>query len=130
MVSIILATHGDMAKGLIDSANMLVGNTDKINVISLKPGVAPDAFLLDVEKTIKKVDDGSGVLAFVDIFGGTPNNTLYRAAAQCGIKLKIVTGVNLPMILSVLTEFDENLSLEELAKNIEQNGKEQIKVFG
>lgn len=130
MVSIVLATHGDMASGIVDSANMLVGNTDKLNVISLKPGMNPDEFLLEVSGIIKKVDDGSGVLAFVDIFGGTPNNTLYRAAAETGTKLKIITGVNLPMILNVLTEINEDISLDELANNLEEFGKDQIKIFG
>lgn len=130
MVSIILATHGEMAKGMVDSANMLVGNTDNLNVISLKPGVNPDDFLAVVKQTIEKVDDGSGVLAFVDIFGGTPNNTLYRAAAETGKNVKIITGVNLPMILNVLTEINEDATLDDLAKSIEEFGKEQIKIFG
>lgn len=130
MVSVVVATHGEMANGIADSANMLVGNVDKLKIISLKPGVNPDDFLKEVSDTIKKVDDGSGVLAFVDIFGGTPNNTLYRAAAETKTKLKIITGVNLPMILNVLTELDEDTKLEDIAQSIESFGKEQIKIFG
>lgn len=130
MVSIVLATHGDMAKGIVNSANMLVGNTDRINVLSLRPDMSPDQFLNEVINVIEKVDDGSGVLALVDIFGGTPNNTIYRAASLKGINLKIITGVNLPMVLDLATNLDENISLDELAKNVEKLGKEQIKIFG
>ena len=38
MIPIILATHGDFARGIKDGAEMLVGKSEKVEYVSLQPG--------------------------------------------------------------------------------------------
>lgn len=130
MVGFLLATHGKMAEGMIDSAEMLVGNTDKIEVLSLKPGVDPNVFEKEVTEAIERADKGDGVLALVDIFGGTPNNTIFKVGHHKGKKVKIITGVNLPALVNILSCVDENASLDDVANAVLEMAQDQLKIFG
>ena len=130
MVKIVFAAHGNLSTGIMDAANMLFGGLNIIKTVPLQPGVAPETYDAEVEAALNEQDCGNGVLALVDIFGGTPGNTIYRLSHRLGINTRIVTGVNLPMVLSLLSEYSENASLDELADKAMKNGKDGVKFFG
>ncbi len=46
-----------------------------------------------------------------------------------GLKLSLITGVNLPMLLETALNSNEDLSLEELSLKIRDIGREQIKTL-
>jgi len=77
----------------------------------------------EIERAIKKVSDGKGVLLMTDMFGGTPTNISAMFIKENEVEL--VTGVNLPMVLKVATSNGET-SLDELAKAVEDQGKDSI----
>jgi PTS system mannose-specific IIA component len=80
----------------------------------------------EIENAIHRVDSGSGVLLLTDMFGGTPTNI---AATFMGNPIEIVTGVNLPMVIK-LAEQDQNEPLEALARRIRDEGQRQIHLAG
>ena len=119
MVGIVLASHGKMAEGMIDSAKMLFSsNIEQLTYVSLKEGDAPEEFGEKLLKAIKSVDSGEGVILLLDLLGGTPcNQSLYHLSDH----VLALTGMNLPMFLELLGLRISTVDLNELI-NISRNG--------
>ena len=115
MVGIIVVSHGLFAEEALKSAAMLVGHGERIATEGVHEGDTPESFYQRVQAIAAQVDDGGGIVALVDIFGGTPNNTVYQLKRERNVR--IVTGFNLPMLLYAITERTESTTLDELAEH-------------
>jgi len=77
----------------------------------------------EVQRAIARVSQGAGVLLLTDMFGGTPTNIASMFLDEGNVE--VVTGVNLPMVIK-LASFNREASLQELASEVEDQGKEAI----
>jgi PTS system mannose-specific IIA component len=77
----------------------------------------------EIERAIKSVSQGSGVIVMTDMFGGTPTNI--SAMFLKDGEVEIVTGVNLPMVIKLASNSKE-MPLADLAREIEDQGKQAI----
>lgn len=127
MVGVVIVTHGGLAQALIDSAAMLVGEPQQMAAVGIHPGDAPDEFYKRVEQAISEVDTGQGVVALADLYGGTPNNNVARAGF--GRNVRLVTGVNLPMVVYAAMERSEESTLQQLVDGLIATGNEGISEF-
>lgn len=107
---IIIATHGDLGKGLLQTAEMIGGVYENVQVY----GVYPDTDLEEFKETLQTDIrlNPEGVLILLDLWGGTPFNSVMESKIQSHVKF--VTGVNLPMVLEVLSQADL-LDIDELS---------------
>lgn len=128
MIGVLVATHGCLANEFLRSAAMLVGEGEQIDSVCLLPEREPDDFYRECEEKTEKLDTGEGVVALVDIPGGTPNNTLFRLSKSH--KIRILTGVNLPMVLTAVFDRYDGMTEEELISTLLESGKTQITEFG
>ena len=76
MVSIVLASHGDLAAGIKQTGSMVFGDQPSVAVVSLEPSMGPDDFRAKVEEAVASFDDQEQVLFLVDLWGGTPFNQI------------------------------------------------------
>jgi PTS system ascorbate-specific IIA component len=74
---------------------------------------------------MQALDTGKGVLVLTDIYGATPSNCVCRALAPG--HAAGVTGVNLPMLLKVMTY--RKLPLGQLAAMAAAGGQEGISII-
>jgi len=123
MVGMLIVTHGRLGEGLLDAMQMIAGPQEKVDFVSLKEGDSIDELKERILNTVKMLDDGSGVLVFVDMFGASPSNA---AAYLLNENVEVITGVNLPMLLEIVS-FRESSSLQELSANAMAAGFESIK---
>jgi len=123
MVGMLIVTHGRLGEGLLDAMQMIAGPQEKVEVISLKEGDSIDELKDKILNAVKTLDDGSGVLVFVDMFGASPSNA---AAYLLNENVEVITGVSLPMLLEIVS-FRESSSLQELAANAMTAGVESVK---
>ncbi|HUJ89659.1 MAG TPA: hypothetical protein VLX12_05635, partial [Syntrophorhabdales bacterium] len=72
---------------------------------------------------LKSVNSGEGAIILTDMFGGTPSN-ISLSFLETG-KVEVVTGVNLPMLIKVVT-YRRDKVLSELAGFISSYGKKNI----
>ena len=102
MIPIILVTHGPFAKSIIESSEMLVGKSEKLEAISLCPNDSFEGFQEEIILKAEELDEGTGVLILVDVLGGSP----YNAAAKSLFQGNIVclTGLNLSLLLTALDQ--------------------------
>lgn len=101
MVGVVLISHGDMAKGMLNSAGMFFDEAGLQNVVavSLYPADSPEDFDVKLAEAIESVDTGDGVYVLCDLVGGTPCN---RAAYKCSDKVQVITGMNLSLLMELL----------------------------
>ena len=74
MVGIILATHGDFAKGILQSGSMIFGDQPNVAAVTLQPSEGPADIRGKMEEAVASFDDPDQVLIMVDLWGGTPFN--------------------------------------------------------
>lgn len=116
MVNIILISHGAFCEGLLSSLQMIAGDTYGVKAVSLIPGESPEAYREKLALVLEGFHDESdrGTIILSDIAGGTP----YLSAAYLSKQFKIglISGMNMPMLLSLALERNEETTLEQLVE--------------
>ncbi|MDN6029048.1 MAG: PTS sugar transporter subunit IIA [Lactobacillus sp.] len=108
MIQIVLASHGDFCLGLKQSLEMIAGKTSDLVAMPFRLGEDPQQYRDELSKVLGK----RTTLVLVDLKGGTPyNSALFLSSEK---SLKVVTGVNLPMLLAVVTSRNEHSKIQEL----------------
>lgn len=96
-----IITHNEVGNDILSTARDIFGALPtNTTVISIKPNSDYDKKLVEVRHSIAELDTGDGVLVLTDIFGATPCNIALKAAKNTNTK--VVTGINLPMLVRVL----------------------------
>lgn len=127
MVGILVATHGGFADGILNAVELLTGKPEKVETIGLYHGDGIDEFSTKVEDAIARLDDGDGVLVFVDIIGGSPYNAVMKCIAKQE-KLKAIAGMNMAMLIQAVMMREGN-HLEELCDLCEEAGTSALEVM-
>jgi PTS system mannose-specific IIA component len=119
----VIVSHGQLANELLAAAATVIGDISHVTAVSI--GWHDDVEMArdQVERAIKSVSAGKGVLVMTDMFGGTPTNI--AAMFLSDGEVEIVTGVNLPMVIKLASN-TKDIPLSELAKEVEEQGKNSI----
>lgn len=128
MVGIILASHGDFAKGIMQSGSMIFGEQENVQAVTLMPSEGPDDFRTKLQKAISKLDNADEVLFLVDLWGGTPFNQSNALFEEHKDKWAIVSGLNLPMLIEAYGARLSMQSAHEIAAYILKPAKDGVKV--
>jgi mannose/fructose/sorbose-specific phosphotransferase system IIA component len=124
MFGIVVATHGEFGQNMVATLQMILGHSEGIQAVTLLPSDSLESFTLKLEEALGKADPkNQGALVLVDMIGGTPFNVAMMAAQNHS--LQIVTGVNLPMLIKVVTGQDSE-DLKILAGNTQKVSREGI----
>ncbi|MBV9243135.1 MAG: PTS sugar transporter subunit IIA [Acidobacteria bacterium] len=119
----VIVSHGQLATELLTAAEAVIGDIGQIRAVSIGWHDDVEAAKAEIDQAIIDVSDGAGVLLLTDMFGGTPTN-IAAMFLKPG-EVEIVTGVNLPMVIK-LASLTKEISLADLAKEVEEQGKESI----
>ncbi len=102
MKGIVLVSHGDMAKGMAQSATFFYGDDiPQLTWCGLRQDQSPEEFADELKKAVAQVDDGDGVVVLADLFGGTPCN---QAILCMNDNTECIAGMNFPMLLELLSD--------------------------
>lgn len=123
----VVVTHGQLASELVAAAEMIVGPVPHVTAVSVGWHDDMDASRDEIERAMGRVSEGRGVLLLTDMFGGTPTNiaAMFLADSQ----VEVVTGVNLPMVVKLASQSEEE-SLAEVARRVRDQGREGIYLAG
>lgn len=110
MIGILLITHEDLGESLVRCATHIMGDQQS-QLIPINVSIQDDPKLVfeNANVLVEKLDSGDGVLVLSDIYGATPCNI----ACQLIIpgKVACLSGVNLPMLVRILTYRNQPLSV-------------------
>jgi len=123
LVGGVVVTHGQLARELVNAAETIVGEIRHITAVSIGWHDDVEIAREAIQGAIDQVNDGSGVLVLTDVLGGTPTNI---AASFLGIeRIEIVTGVNLPMVIKLAGQ-PQDEDLATVARHVRDQGRQDI----
>jgi PTS system mannose-specific IIA component len=110
MIGILLVTHGEIGKSLINCAtHILDSSPSSVDYLSVNSNNNLDNYSNIISKKITDLDSGNGVLIMTDIYGATPCNLLKKFTKEN--EVEVITGINLPMLIKAISERKDNLNL-------------------
>lgn len=130
MVGVLISTHGELSKGLVDSIKLIMGEQSNLDTMGLVHGKDINEFGNEFVEKVKALDEGQGVIVLVDLYAASPyNQAVMKKNELDGIAYRVVTGVNLPMALELLAMRNEDSTADDLWEVCLNAGKEGIKEF-
>ena len=123
--SAILVTHGGLAQALIDTARAVLGNVDNCYAVSNEQK-SPGALRGELDDIIAAAGADTGFVVFVDFFGGSCCHTCI-GLEQDHDNVRLISGVNLPMLLAFLNKRAE-VPFEHLPAEIVSRGHNSVKL--
>jgi len=132
MLGILIATHGDLSIGLLDAAKLIVGKQENIRTMSLFHDTDISTFGDIMKENIEELNQGQGVIVFVDLFAASPyNQAVLKKQELKDTPYKIISGVNLPMLIECLSlrMTEAEAPAEKVWERLLEAGKFGIKEF-
>ena len=127
MVGIVIATHGEFANGILQSASMVFGEQENVKACTLMPSEGPEDVRKKMEDAISSFENQEQVLFLVDLWGGTPFNQASQLI-EGNKNWAIVTGLNLNMLIEAFGSRMAIESAHEIAISLIESSKEGIKL--
>jgi PTS system mannose-specific IIA component len=123
MVGAVIVTHHFIGKELIGAAEYLLEKMEGIIAVSIDANMNLFEIRKTLSDTIKKVDQGETTLIMTDVFGTIPSKI--ASSLLNDEKIEVITGVNLPMILT-FWRYRKGRTLKELAISLQLSGRRSI----
>lgn len=101
MQGIVIASHGTLAQGMENAAELFFGPIPQLKTVSLTAELRPEDFKQQLEQAVREVDTGDGVIVLCDLLGGTPCNT---SAYFSSPSVRIIAGFNLAALLGIIAD--------------------------
>lgn len=130
MIGLLVITHGKMAEGIMDSINLIMGSQENIDAVGLFASDDIERIKATVFNKAEALNQGEGVLIFADLYGASPFNSAganLARFAQEDIQVRVISGVNLPMLLETINARNYMETLQALYKNALETGREGIR---
>ena len=117
MATIILASHGEFAQGLKQTATMIIGDSVPIHALSAFRD-EDESILVQIKKLLATIDIEETYI-LTDILGGSVNNDMLTIIKEYE-GLQLITGMNLPLVISIAT-YNGKIGESELEKLIRES---------
>jgi PTS system mannose-specific IIA component len=106
MISILIITHGELGKSLIECATHVLGDKPLfLESLSIENDCTHESMFRQISERINLLDQGDGVLILTDIFGATPCNIITKIIKPG--KVSAIAGVNLSMLIRTINYRNE-----------------------
>lgn len=118
MIGVLIFTHGDLCNILRIEAQRLTGDREQVRCVSMHDGESLDELTARVRDVFCELDQGDGVLALVDVVGGTPWNVCGQIRSDGAIRIQRVGGGGMPLIIKALLDHGEHTDLDTWAQEL------------
>ncbi|WP_079416252.1 PTS sugar transporter subunit IIA [Thiomonas intermedia] len=111
MPGLFIVAHAPLASALRECAShVYAGCPQRLLAFDVAPDASVEAAAQEALAALRQAASDGSALLLVDVFGATPSNIAQRLTELASdLKLKIVAGVNLPMLLRSVCYQDESL---------------------
>jgi PTS system mannose-specific IIA component len=123
MIGVVVVAHFKLAREMVAATELIVGPQEQFTYVDIFPDEDVEQIKGRVTAALKHVNAGEGVLMLTDMFGGTPSNISLSFLEEG--RVEVVTGVNLPMLIKLVT-YRRDRALPELSEFIANYGKKNI----
>lgn len=122
MIELIIVSHGNFAKEILKSAELIAGEQEHVHTFGLHLGDSVDKLRDDLSEAIEKVQNRE-VLILTDMFSGSPFNATVSLMQH--YSFFHITGINLPILLEILMS-RETTGAAELCDDLLSRAKDTI----
>ena len=122
MTKIIIVAHGNIAEHLLNAVKNLIGEIKNIWAINFRVHQSLDYLKISLDTAVAEKPE-ENVFILTDFLGGSPCNCACRLLP--GKNVWVVSGVNLPMLLELITKRDK-IPPRRLCSEIIKAGRESI----
>lgn len=112
---ILVLSHGDMALGMLNSAEMICGRLENVSAVGIEPSDDLDEYKTVLLEIMDRYP--AGVLVLIDIMSGTPFNTVMAISETRPVRG--IAGVNLPLLIETAMMRGTS-NLDEIAGSLEE----------
>ena len=127
-VGVLLMTHEAVGQALVSAARHVLPKLPlRVAAVEVPAQSDPDVMRTLTAHHARELDEGDGVLVLADLYGATPCN-IGLSLGSLGVRLRCVSGLNLPMLLRVLNYAEK--PLDELAEIAATGGRGGIFIDG
>ena len=127
MLSLVIVTHGDLAKEFVNALEHVMGPQEKIFPFCINPDEDMEQKRQDLLSLFKDEERNDGVVVLTDMFGGTPSNLSLSLLDKANVE--VIAGVNLPMLIK-LASIRSKVSLQEAVEQAQEAARKYINVAG
>jgi len=127
MAGIIIVAHTPLASALLEFVEHIYGQVpEHIFAVNVPPHEDSKITLNKLQELVDTLHSENEVLVITDIMGATPSNVASRLMNKSnhGRDIQVLTGVNLPMLLSAVSHRHEPLS--EIVEKSLQGGQQGV----
>lgn len=126
MIGVLLITHGRLGAHFVDTLTGMLGDLAlPTETLEIHRNDDPEPLVERATQVIANLDSGDGVLLVTDAFGSTPSNIANHAhTAATRTNTRVVTGINLPMLIRVYNY--PKLALDVAAESAIEGGRNGI----
>ena len=119
MIGIVIVSHSNIAKEFIGVIEHIVGKQERVYAVSIFPQDNME------HKRNEILDSVKAVIVLTDMFGGTPSNLALSAMED--EKIEVVAGVNLPMLIKMMS-LRKKFPIKDVIKKSQEAGRKYINV--
>jgi PTS system mannose-specific IIA component len=123
MIGLVVVAHFNLAREMVAATELIVGEQEQFIAVGIFPNDPVEETKEKIVAALKGSDTGDGVIILTDMFGGTPSNISLSFLEEG--RVEVVAGVNLPMLIKLVT-YREERTLDDLAAFITQYGQKNI----
>lgn len=103
-------SHGDYAKAMKESIEMIVGKRENVYFIGLQANENGENLSEKLDQIDEDMNKYSECIVFCDLFGGTPCNTVIKKYLN-NDKIKVISGMNFSMLLTTLLQEEADIDM-------------------
>ena len=125
MIGLVLVTHGGLAREFLAALEHVVGPQQQAATISIGPDDDMEKRRAEIVDTVRRMNEGSGVIILTDMFGGTPSNLAISVMEKGSVE--VIAGANLPMLIK-LASVRGDKPIDEAVQIARESGRKYIEV--
>lgn len=127
-MKILLLSHGLFVQELLNSCRMIDPEIENVCALCLTEG-GIESFSEKLNLYLKK-NESESILFFCDLKHGSPYNQLLINMIEIKVnEYKIITGMNLPMVLQAIIKMHGSTDFDDIVKISSEAGVEGITVY-
>lgn len=120
-VGVLLMTHEAVGKALVSASRHVMPQLPlKVDAMEISADANVSSMRGVTTRHVRDLDSGDGVLVLSDLYGATPCN-IGLSLGDLGVRVRCVSGLNLPMLLRVMNYAEK--PLDELAEIAASGGR-------
>ncbi|MFH2128909.1 MAG: hypothetical protein ABIK68_00935 [bacterium] len=127
MTDIVVITHGNLAAEMVKTVAQITEQPVKAIPVCFEFDRDQAEYTQLIAEVFSRLGPERAVIILTDLFGGTPSNIAFPYVRKG--KVEVITGLNLPMLMYLVTQSDEK-SFEELCEGAHKAGQDGIIIAG